>query len=105
MGVAAHLSKKRNTYSRLASNRDKAHACGNSLARSLLNRVHAIISSEAGDPSLLLLEQIYYFPSSTAPIFSSAFKYSTTISSGTGPYSAETASRIQIGRASCRERV
>src|SRR6266849_3863617 len=41
----------------------------------------------------------FYFPfsgftSTTTPIFSSAFKYSTTISNGTGPYSAETASRI-----------
>src|SRR5579864_6087931 len=35
-----------------------------------------------------------YFTRSTTPIFSSACKYSSTISTGTGPYSAETASRI-----------
>src|SRR6266446_6632736 len=35
-----------------------------------------------------------YFTSSTMSIFSSAFRYSTTTSKGTGPYSAETASRI-----------
>src|SRR6266404_1599254 len=35
-----------------------------------------------------------YFIRSTTPIFSSACKYSSTISTGTGRYSAETASRI-----------
>src|SRR5262249_23134025 len=35
-----------------------------------------------------------HFTASTTPIFSSAFKYSTTNCNGTGPYSADTASRI-----------
>jgi hypothetical protein len=35
-----------------------------------------------------------YFTRSTTPIFSNANKYSSTICSGTGPYSAETRSRI-----------
>src|SRR5229473_319229 len=65
-----------------------------SISSSLLNRVHAAISSEGRDLSLFLLEQIFYLVSSTTPIFSSAFKYSTTISTGTGPYSADTASRM-----------
>src|SRR6267154_1337119 len=35
-----------------------------------------------------------YFTCSTTPIFSNAFKYSTANSNGTGPYSADTPSRI-----------
>lgn len=40
-----------------------------------------------------------YFTCSTTPIFSSARKYSSTNSRGTGPYSAETASRISCALA------
>lgn len=41
-----------------------------------------------------VLSVVRFYFRLTTPIFSSALKYSTTISSGTGPYSAETASRI-----------
>jgi hypothetical protein len=40
------------------------------------------------------VKQLAQFTCFTTAIFSSAIKYSTTISYGTGPYSAETASRI-----------
>src|SRR5882724_13428034 len=42
----------------------------------------------------LLASQTDHFTRSMIPIFSKATKYSTTISSGTGPYSIETRSRI-----------
>src|ERR1700688_2073047 len=58
------------------SERQTFNACGNRRASAMRDRGQS------------------YFTRSTMPIFSSACKYSSTISSGTGPYSAETASRM-----------
>jgi hypothetical protein len=72
----------------------KPAPASSSISSSLFNRAGAPISSDARDLVLFLLEQIFYFNCSTTPIFSSAVKYSTTNPTGTGPYSADTASRI-----------
>src|SRR5216683_5556860 len=50
-----------------------------SISSSLLNRVRPIISSEARDPSLLLLEQIFYLVSSTTPEIYTLFLHDTDI--------------------------
>jgi hypothetical protein len=52
------------------------------------------LANSLGWHRLKPMPQNSHFTSVTNPIFSNALKYSTTISTGTDPYSADTASRI-----------